>query len=740
MAEIIVKLVDGELAGKTAQQITKEISAATLATKKATIGTQEWVDAHARLDKAVQNQANLKAQIASTTSASDSLKKSFGGILNQIPGFSQLSGVLGQAKGGVGGLTSGFGLLRGAIIATGIGALVIAIVGLVSWFSKTEKGANMISGAFKAMGNVIDTLMSRLWNIGSTLKQLFSDPIQFFKDLGNDIADAAVEGYDLVQVFDDIEDRQRDLEVRSKEQEIQIDKMLLQAKNVAKSYEERIAILAKADEMTRATYKTQLALSKEYLDAVEKEIAGEMKRQGVADMTDDQADKLKEAKLAYLNLIQEEVNMEEKIQNRRDQIIGKQEKANDKANAAKEKQNEKEQKDLESSLDKLEDLRIKAIKDAEAQEIAAINLKYDRELEASTLQGEQRTEMEKLIEENKQQEIAVIKDKYAAAALVKEKKVFDEQLKQIDTALDEQSNLLTQRFLTKQITEQQYAEMTAQAVLASEQEKLNLIRAAHGEQSTEYQKAYTSFLNHQKAYSDESAKTTQELARKQMQAVVGSLQVTAGFMGSMAGLYEQGTAQYKAFATAQAVISTIEGGINAYTSALKIPYVGQVLAPIAAAAALASGYAQVNRIRNTKVASPVKAERGRVLRGPSHALGGIPVEAEGDEIIMTKGVYRNPQLRQMASDINVAAGGISFSSPVSPFQDRPPVGRYAAGGNVSSGGGDMAEMRQWFSAMIEAQDKRIDRIQVVNYALKTDRTGYQDQVDVLNQIKDRVNV
>lgn len=73
-----------------------------------------------------------------------------------------------------------------------------------------------------------------------------------------------------------------------------------------------------------------------------------------------------------------------------------------------------------------------------------------------------------------------------------------------------------------------------------------------------------------------------------------------------------------------------------------------------------------------------KAQKGRVFRGPSHAQGGIPVEVEGDEIILTKGVYRNPMLRAIASQINQAGGGIPFTGSIAPLS-----GMYATGGTVN---------------------------------------------------------
>lgn len=434
MAEIVVKLVDGQLAGKTAQSITKEINAAALATKKAEIGTKEWVAAHAKLENAKKLQADLKTQIDSTSKASNVLKSNFGGVLNQIPGFSKLSGMFGMLKGGVGGLTSASQLLKVAMMAIPIFLLIGAITTLVGWFTKTEKGANMLLGAFKGMGAALDTLLSKLWNIKETFKELLANPMAFFKNLGKDMASAAKEGYNLVQVFDDIEDRQRDLQVKAKEQDILVDKLLLSAKNVGKTYEEKLAILSKSDKATRDSYKEQLSLSKEYLDAVDREIEA-AKKNGT--FGDELADKQKDAKLAYLDLVAQETQVEEKIANFRDKIFDKQEKALEKSNDQKKKALDKEAKDLEESLKKLEDLRVQAIKDAETEELAAAELKFQRELESITLQGEQQLEAEKLIEEVKAQELQAIRDKYAQQKVAAEKKAADEKAAADKEASDE---------------------------------------------------------------------------------------------------------------------------------------------------------------------------------------------------------------------------------------------------------------------------------------------------------------
>ena len=142
MAKLVIELVNGELAGKTMQSLTKDVNAAAQAFKKAEIGTQEWVDAHKKLEDAKKLQGDLKKQIDSTTSASEMLKAAW----SKFPGaqlFNQIADSFGMAKQGVGGLVSQFGALRAAIAATGIGLLVIAFSTLVGWFKKTDEGGTL---------------------------------------------------------------------------------------------------------------------------------------------------------------------------------------------------------------------------------------------------------------------------------------------------------------------------------------------------------------------------------------------------------------------------------------------------------------------------------------------------------------------------------------------------------------------------------------------------------------------
>jgi hypothetical protein len=711
MAEIVIKLVNGELAGKTAQSIAKEITAAAQAAKKAEIGTKEWIDAHARLDKAKQQQQDLTKQINSTKTASDQLKAAW----NSLPGagfFNQIGQSLSMAKQGVGGLVSSFGVLKGAIISTGIGALVVAVGTLVDWFTRTDEGATLMAGAMRGLEMIFDKLTKTIRDFGGWLMAAFENPkkavqdfIDFLKDqainrfkafgvavqgvtkiisgdfkegmkdigdavgmatlgvenitdkmaaFGKEIADTVQEGIALEQELDRIEDRARELSVFDAQAKKSVEQLLLQSKNVGKTYEERIALLDKAGEIELTNHRLQLANAIDLEKVMKSEVDGKAAVGKVSDKLDQQ---FRDAQIARINLERESISLQEKIANRRTAL------------------SEKEAAEREKDLEHKKNLDADYLKEVEAlqnDELAAKDESRNKDLEElqlhllrqiqlldmnSPLYAERLAAMQELGRQ-KRDEINQKWDQY-------------EQ----DVALQRDLNNLTERYLAKQITEEQFASLATQRSLQFEQARLDAIAVVHGKESKEYQDAYGKLLKLKQDFAEKAVALDEELAEKQVQAVTGSLNVMAGFMGSLGSLFEQGTAQYKAFAVAAAVISTIEGAINAYTSALKIPYVGQALAPIAAAGALAAGYARVRQIQNTKISSPVKGEapakkisreKGGMLFGPRHSQGGIPIEAEGGEFIFSRKAVQGIGASALQS-VNDYYTKFATGGPVDPF-------------------------------------------------------------------------
>jgi hypothetical protein len=97
----------------------------------------------------------------------------------------------------------------------------------------------------------------------------------------------------------------------------------------------------------------------------------------------------------------------------------------------------------------------------------------------------------------------------------------------------------------------------------------------------------------------------QEIANRERAVNEQRLQGTRTMFQNMAtaakAFGKEGFAAYKAFAIAAAVVDTATAAIAAYKSVVGIPYVGPILAPIAAAAAIAAGAAQIAAISSQTV-------------------------------------------------------------------------------------------------------------------------------------------
>jgi uncharacterized coiled-coil protein SlyX len=130
--------------------------------------------------------------------------------------------------------------------------------------------------------------------------------------------------------------------------------------------------------------------------------------------------------------------------------------------------------------------------------------------------------------------------------------------------------------------------------------------------------------------------------------------------------------QFKTSQTLQitnAIIQGAQAAIAAYSSAAAIPIAGVALAPIMAGVAAAFAAVQIGVIASKKPPAPPQFAKGGILQGASHAEGGIQLhgngqhygEAEGGEIILTKGVNANPRLRAEASRLNVLGGGVALA-------------------------------------------------------------------------------
>jgi hypothetical protein len=99
---------------------------------------------------------------------------------------------------------------------------------------------------------------------------------------------------------------------------------------------------------------------------------------------------------------------------------------------------------------------------------------------------------------------------------------------------------------------------------------------------------------------------------------------------------------------AEAIYTAPMMAMNAYNSASAIPYVGWILAPGAAAAALAIGLLNIRNVRKGKPEKPSFATGGMVLAGNSGGTDVTVAENGSNELLFNGGASGRPFLREFA--------------------------------------------------------------------------------------------
>lgn len=169
------------------------------------------------------------------------------------------------------GLTKGFVSLRGAIIATGIGALVVALGSLVTFFTKTQRGADKLSQAFAGIGATIDVLVDRVSSFGEGLFMIISGDISegleilknSFKGIGEEIREESAAAIQLEKDLQALEDREIEMIKTRTKLRREIEEARLAYADVTKTDEERISALEKAIKLENELADQEIAIAAE---------------------------------------------------------------------------------------------------------------------------------------------------------------------------------------------------------------------------------------------------------------------------------------------------------------------------------------------------------------------------------------------------------------------------------------------------------------------------------------------
>lgn len=158
-------------------------------------------------------------------------------------------------------LTTAFKMLKVAIIATGLGALVVVLGSLYNYFTRTQEGVEKLNVAMAKIGAVVDVILDRLAMLGKALVQVFSGDFRGAADsakgalagIGQELAEETKRAGELRKAMNEIEKQEAGLRARRAAEKVQIAELRREANDTTKSYADRIKAQEEANRMAIKT-------------------------------------------------------------------------------------------------------------------------------------------------------------------------------------------------------------------------------------------------------------------------------------------------------------------------------------------------------------------------------------------------------------------------------------------------------------------------------------------------------
>lgn len=258
------------------------------------------IEINVKTDKAAKNVDNLTDSVEGTSKAANEASGAFDGLAAGIDKMT--GGLVSGFKKAVGGIRNGIKAMQSlkvAVAATGIGALLIAITALTSYFTKTQRGADKLSQVFKGIGATIDVLVDRMSTFGEGLFAIirgdFSEGLDIlkgsFSGVGEEIRNEAKAAIDLEKAQQALEDRQIALIETNAKRRASIENLRLVAEDENKTNEERATALRQAADLQNKIADDEIAIAKERARIIKERVAlGESSRDDIREQAEAEAE------------------------------------------------------------------------------------------------------------------------------------------------------------------------------------------------------------------------------------------------------------------------------------------------------------------------------------------------------------------------------------------------------------------------------------------------------------------
>lgn len=543
---------------------------------KVEVDNEQAVDAVENMEGAVDKTADA---VEGQESAQEGLNKATGQF-TKIPIVGQLAQMIVGLKGvivGLKGTILGFKGVKAAIVATGIGALIIGLLALVTFLTQTQKGLELVRKGAAFLGAAFDVIRDRISKVGEAITNFATAAARFFRGdlkgaaeagrlaidnlrdsvngLGEEIIRETKLALDLADAFIALEKKENDLNLLNAKRSTEIQRQILITRDLTASFDEQREALAKATALELAGIRDTLALQRERVELSQKEFDR-------AESTEEDRAELIKERIKLEDISRNSLSRQRDLVNRLNELNARERTAQAAAATAKTTEDAAEEARL-AKLEKIRQDRLDAQTEA-AQDLAVFTA------------------------EQAAKELTDAEERLAAFIAVEQLKT--DFLLTNDQLLADERLLLIEQFEAKKLALEVEAAQDKILRTSEDEDKLLKIR-------TTAEQSLTSSV---------SAATTER-----------------GLLGKAARRAE------KAFSIKETFIKTKEGALKAYAAMAGIPIVGPVLGIIAAAAVALFGASAIAQMAGISFAGggKIKGSQGVPKTGDKMLIRVNPGEA-----------------------------------------------------------------------------------------------------------------
>lgn len=678
--------IGGQKAGATINELQKSYKQLNRELNQLAIGSDAY-------NKKAEELKGVKSKLADVKKEVHGIQQANGGLIQSwmqmTPFNSQFQALSGTLKGGqtnVLGLSKGFTTLRGAIISTGIGALIVVLGSLISYLTTTQAGIDQVtrvtaplSAIFERLKGVVQVLGERVFKgLAEAIKnpkQALADLVEFMKnqvinrfeaigmmgkavmrilsgefDAGlKDLADAGAqyvtgvegsldkianaakgaaewvkEGVDL-----GLQIRQMTIDIEKAEinlttQRAKLNAEFERAKEIAQDQSRTEKERIEAARQAQAAQNELLGLEQRFIDMKVKKLELE---QTLNDTSREGHKEMAELEAQRTQLEADASRKRASAKNLENSItkqgLAEQKKLHEQA--AKEAE-ERRKIELKAAED-LEDMRISVMRDGIGKQIAEIELTTARKIEKLQGTEAQITEATLLLEQERAQKIEELKKEEAEKAAAAKLERFNTSLALDRQALEIEILALEEQYARKLLTDEEYYEQKHEAEHEALLSRMERLRAFHGEESLEYQTAKTALAKIDEEAAARKVATAQRAADQEQKIKEGLHNATTGLLElgiELLGKDEEARKKHGNKLKALAIAQISLNLIEEVSSIWK--RAADLPVPLNIVVGVAQSAVAVGRagLAMNKVSSTQYA-KGGVFGGSLHSQGGNPV-------------------------------------------------------------------------------------------------------------------